>query len=126
MNTQFQWISNDDMPFLTVDNQRRIYFNSGTRTLLGVKPHQAWLIGFDPANKRLILGKPGIVRPVNIVPFNVDKRYYMSARKFVDKLGLSPSDLPMNFRFVEHITASKGAYPAGTYVFEAEGGGADG
>ncbi|MBS4195348.1 hypothetical protein [Lederbergia citri] len=117
----FEWISNvDDQPFLTVDNQRRIYFNAGTRTLLGVTPHQSWLIGYDPANKRLILAKPEIVRAANIAPFNVDKRFYMSARKFVDKLGLDANDLPINFRFIEHITAAKGAYPAGSYVFEAE------
>ncbi|MEK3887274.1 hypothetical protein [Bacillus sp. FSL K6-3431] len=128
INAQFEWISNVDAnaPFLTVDSQRRIYFNSGTRALLGVEAHQRWLIGFDPANKRLILAKPDIVKAVNVAPFSVDKRFYMSARKFVDKLGLESSDLPMNFRFVEHVTVANGAYPSGSYVFQADGGGSDG
>ena|SRR6185312_7443700 len=122
----FEWISNDAQPFLTVDSLRRIYFNSGTRALLGVEAGQRWLIGHDPANKRLILAKPAIVKAVNIAPFSVDKRFYMSARKFIDKMGLSPADLPLNFSYVEHVTVAKGAYPAGSYVFQADDGGADG
>lgn len=124
----FEWISNVDAntPFLTVDSQRRIYFNSGTQALLGVKPHQRWLVGYDPANKRLILAKPDIVKAVNVAPFSVDKRFYMSARKFVDKTGMTAADLPLNFYFVEHVTAANGSYPAGSYVFEADGGGSDG
>jgi len=128
MPSTFEWISNVDptTPFLTVDSQRRIYFNSGTRALLGVKAGQRWLIGFDPANKRLLLAKPDVVKAVNVAPFSVDKRFYMSARKFVEKLGLTPFDLPMNFHYVEQITVANGAYPAGVHVFQAEDGGADG
>ncbi len=121
----FEWISNDDAPFLTVDNQRRIYFNSGSRTLLGVEPYQRWIVGYDQANKRLILAKPDVVKAVNVAPFSVDKRYYMSARKFVSKLGIE-DELPLNFRYVAHVTSAKDAYPAGSYIFEAEDGGADG
>jgi len=122
----FEWISNDSAQFLTIDRQRRIYFNAGTRVLLGVKPYQSWLVGYDAANRRLILAKPEIVKAVNVSPFNVDQRFYMSARKFVDKLGLADADLPLNFRFVAQVTSAKEDYPAGSYVFEAEGGGHDG
>ena len=73
VNAQFEWISNDEAPFLTVDNQRRIYFNAGARTLLGVKPYQRWLVGYDPANRRLILAKPEIVNAVNVVPFKIGR-----------------------------------------------------
>lgn len=123
---QFEWLSNDAPPFLTVDNQRRIYVNSGCRNLLGIMPYQQWLVGYDYANKRLILAKDELVNAVNVVPFKVDKKYYIHAKKLTNKLGLGASELPIKFRFLVRVTSGKDVYPAGSYVFEAEDGGADG
>lgn len=93
------WISSDvrKVPFITVDKQLRIYFNTEAQELVGAREV---VIGYDHANKRMIVGNPSYVRPVNVKPHRIDRRGYTSARPFLRELGLDESVLPLKYEYV--------------------------
>lgn len=112
----FEWISNIDVPFLTIDSQRRIYLNTDARKLLELEPYDLIYIGFDSINERLVLAKPSEINPPEVKPFPLDRRYYMNARRFVSKLGLERR-VPLKFVY---IGKSVEGYPKNSYVFQLD------
>ena len=113
--SSFQWISNEggNGEYITIDAHRRFYLSSGTRALFnGAK---SLIVGYDAVNKRLVVAKPDLVRAVNVVPYNFDKRWYASARHFVKNAGIDPSDLPIRFNYVGKDYADM---PAGSHTFQ--------
>src|SRR5690625_1783756 len=93
------WISSDvrKVPFITVDKQLRIYFNTEAQELIGAREV---VIGYDHANKRMIIGNPRYVRPVNVKPHRIDRRGYTSARPFLRELGISELTEPLKYEYV--------------------------
>lgn len=103
--TEFIWISSenpDQKAFIAVDKQLRLYFNRAAKNMIGdktyIRPHV--YLGYDFANKRITVGVPGVVRPVNVESHRLDKRGYTSARPFIKSVGLSEADLPLRYEYV--------------------------
>lgn len=110
----FKWITSENPEsymFIAVDERLRIYFNKATRKELGAR---RVVIGYDHANKRIIIAKPDVVRAINVKPHNIDKRGYASARSFVRSTGITKKDLPQRY---EYLGQEYSMYPAGAYVF---------
>ena len=105
----FVWITSEPVTsaFITVDRQRRLYFNTKAREIL---ESDYVMLGYDHANKRIIVGKPDIVRPTNVKPHRLDNRGYTSARPFLRALGLTIEDLPLRYNYAGRDYTVKGAY----------------
>lgn len=123
----FKWITSEnpkEFAYIAVDTQLRLYFNAATRQLLGIKPIRESTvpvnIGYDFANKRLVVADPNIVRPVNVKPHRIDKRGYSSARPFIKAVGLHKQDLPLRYIYLGKDYGG-GMYPKGSFVFGVEG-----
>lgn len=121
----FHWISNDSAShdaYITIDKQLRLYVSAKARKLLGFKdkaPFEMY-VGYDPVNKRLVIGKVDVNSPANVKPFKFDRRAYASARPFIAKTDIDPKSLPLRFEYVGRNRAD-GMYPAGVYLFELSG-----
>lgn len=114
----FNWITSehpDLTAFIAVDRQLRLYFNRTAQKLVRSKAVQ---IGYDFANKRLVVANPEIVRPVNVKPHKIDARGYSSARAFIRALGLSEKDLPLRYTYLGKDYTD---YPKGSYTFGLDG-----
>lgn len=114
----FVWISADyadTNAYIRLDTQLRFYFSLGAKTKIGERGKSMFPlnIGYDKANKRLIIAKPGVTRPTGVVEHRVDKRGYASARPFLRSLGFSEADLPLTFKFI-----GKDYHVQGSYAFE--------
>lgn len=98
-SSDFTWVSAgiNDFAYITIDNQLRLYFNVQARKMIGA---DRVVIGYDFANKRLIVGNPEVVRPTNVRPHKLNKRGYASARPLVRKLMLPEESLPLRFEYV--------------------------
>ncbi|MFC9744170.1 hypothetical protein ACFVKC_40505 [Streptomyces noursei] len=120
----FQWISNDSPShdaYITIDKQLRLYVSSKGRKLFGFKdkaPFEMY-VGYDPVNKRLVIGKVDVNSTANVKPFKFDRRAYASARPFIAKTDIDPKSLPLRFEYVGRMQ-SDGMYPSGTYLFQLE------
>lgn len=122
---EFTWITSE-LPaelFLTVDKFRRIYFSADARNLIGVEHSREIFLGYDFANKRMIVANPNTVRPANVKPHRIDKRGYASARPFVKALRLDKRDLPLRFRYIGKDYTIRGAYAFAMHGAEGEDGG---
>lgn len=97
----FEFVPADGTPSITLDNQRRFYINTAARKLLGIKPYNRLAIAYRAADKALALVKPGAVDDIHaeMAQYIVDKRYYMSARKFVRRFPFPPEEAPYKFEY---------------------------
>lgn len=101
----FEVVPSDSIPYISLDNQRRFYINATARRLLGIKPYQRLSVAYSPNKYELIVTKPSADISPDIAPllatsqYNVDKRYYMSARYFVKEYGYSPENAPYFFDY---------------------------
>lgn len=101
----FEIVASDGVPTITLDNQRRFYVNAYARRLMGVIPYDRMVIAYNPSDKRLAIVSPraSINEALNAElatsNYNVDKRYYMSARYFANKYGYSPDGAPYYFDY---------------------------
>lgn len=95
----FEFVPSDGVPFITLDNQRRFYLNASARKLIDVKPHDRVAIAYNAAEAALAIVKPGAVSDahVSMSQYFVDKRYYMSARKFAANYAYPPEQAPYEF-----------------------------
>lgn len=107
-----EWISSKpaSSEYITIDNQQRLYLSRGAEALIGVACPASLYVGYDKVNRRIIVAKPGIVRPTDVLPFNFDKRRYAHAKQFVRTIGNDPADLPMRYEYVGKDHAIKGAH----------------
>lgn len=107
--SDFNWISAEiiAVPFITVDRQLRLYFSSQARKI--VRSNYV-MLGYDHANKRIVVGNPEVVRPTNVEPHKLDKRGYTSARPFIRALGLTEADLPLRYEYVGKDYTIDGAF----------------
>lgn len=123
----FKWINNTNpniLPYITVDIQKRLFFSKASLKLLNANPKRTGLvpvnIGYDFANKRLVIADPNVVRPANVKPHHIDKRSYTSARPFIREVGLDKNDLPIRFIYLGKDYGG-GLYPNGSHVFGLNG-----
>lgn len=112
--SQFKWITSehpDLTAFIAVDKQLRLYFNVGAQNKL--KKTREVYVGYDYANRRLIVADPEIVRPANVKPHRIDKRGYASARPFIRAVGLHMRDLPVRYTYLGKDHSVNGAHVFG-------------
>src|SRR5690606_31123521 len=94
----FEFVPSDGVPFITLDNQRRFYLNSSARKLIGVKPYDRVSIAYKPTEQALAIVKNAADNVhAAISVYAVDKRYYMSARKFAAMYAYPIEQAPFEF-----------------------------
>jgi len=103
----FEIVASDGVPAITLDNQRRFYINTSARRLLNIKPYQRLAIAYNPEKEELAIVKhveEGEVEAKEAAAlatsaYNVDKRYYMSARHFSKEYDYAPANAPYTFAY---------------------------
>lgn len=95
----FEYVPADGTPFITLDKQRRFYLNTTARKLIVVKPYDRLVIRYNPVEKALAIVKPEIENNMHaaVATYFVDKRFYMSARRFANEYGYTPELGPYEF-----------------------------
>ena len=93
----FDFVPSDGVPFITLDNQRRFYLNKTARKLLGIKPYGRIALAYNSSEKALAIVKDSKDVHAEMSVYAVDKRYYMSARKFADIYAYPPEQAPYVF-----------------------------
>lgn len=93
----FEFVPSDGVPFITLDKERRFYLNSSARKLVGVRPYDRVSIAYNVAESALAIVKNAEDIHAEISQYFVDKRYYMSARKFSRHYAFAPEAAPYEF-----------------------------
>ena|SRR5690625_4119556 len=112
--TGFTFVESDGVPSITLDNQRRFYVNTTARRLMNVRPYDRLAIAYRAEDKSLAIVKNtsaaagGDMATSN---YNVDKRYYLSARHFSKQFGYEPAGAPYTFAY------ERGASDGSAFVF---------
>ena len=99
----FEVVESDSVPFITLDRFKRFYINSSARRLLNAKPYKRLSLAYNPVEQAVaILTNPDAL-PINTSTsnYNVDKRYYMSARHFFNKYAFNTESAPYLFDYVK-------------------------
>jgi len=119
--SELRWITSitpRNEPYVVIDKHLRIYFSITSQELLGLNRGSRFVhLGYDHANKRLIIAPANVVRPANVKPHRVDKRGYTSARPFIRQLGINESELPLKY---DYIGKDYTDYPQGSFAFQLE------
>lgn len=86
-------------PYVATDRFGRLRLSSATVAMFSAKGEVLrCYIGWDAANKRIALGKPGIVRPTDAVTLAFDKgRHYANIKAFMAR-----HQLPLEARRFEY------------------------
>jgi len=90
----FTFVESDGVPSITLDNQRRFYVNTSARRLMDLRPYERLSVAYNPIDKALAFVK-GNADPTSV--YNIDKRYYMSARHFARTYAFEPAEAPFTF-----------------------------
>lgn len=119
VNVKFEWISNTSgQSYVSIDKAKRLYISKDARDMLGLPHgHYRLLVGFDHVNKRVVLAKPEVIKPMNTRPFNFDGRSYSRASELVAKARISDG-LPIRFYYAGKDFSEM---PHGSHAFTLEG-----
>lgn len=104
--SDFQIVASDSVPTVSIDKQRRFYINTSARRLMSVKPYRRLAVGYNPSSRELAIinvsvgADPFEAATLATSNYNVDQRYYMSARHFVKEYGYDPEGAPYLFDYV--------------------------
>jgi len=88
----FEFIEADRLPSVTLDKNGRFNPNVAARRLMAVEPGETVIIGYNPLTSEIAIIPYTYADQVNgasLSRYNVDKRYYMSARAFAKNYGYS-------------------------------------
>ncbi|WP_181349411.1 hypothetical protein [Thalassobacillus sp. CUG 92003] len=110
----FEWISNDAPAFVTLDRERRFYFNATTQRQLGLRPYDAVYIAYDSDQKLLAVASAETSEQSGLSPYPLDKRCYASARQFVKYYAFAAGQAPHKFEYIGK--GVKGA-PKNAFIF---------
>lgn len=123
------WISNDfernTKAYITIEKQRRLFVSAGARRVIGLPTDGPFYlsVAYDAAEKRIVDGKPELVKQPDVKPFKFDKRGNVSAWPFLRKIGIDFDKLPQRYYLIGDGEASKQpylAYPSHTYAFQLD------
>lgn len=101
----FKIVPSDSIPYISLDNQRRFYINTTARRLMNVKPFARLAVAYRPDSQELAIVRPSADASAEVSAllatsqYNVDKRYYMSARHFVKEYGYATEQAPYFFDY---------------------------
>lgn len=112
----FEAVPSDSVPFITLDSQRRFYINASLRRLIDIKPHERLALAYNATTKTLaVLTGASATLTSSVSSYFVDKRYYMSARRFCAEYRYTSEGAPYTFEFQRAGTAE------GVYLFVLTG-----
>lgn len=107
----FTFVPSDGTPFITLDTQRRFYFNTSLRKMFGLRAYSKVAIGYNAGTRSIaVLTKLTDAVPANYT-YILDKRHYASARKFVAEFRINVEHGPLTYVF------DRGTSVDGVYIF---------
>src|SRR5699024_6350712 len=119
--SELRWITSitpRNEPYVVIDKHLRIYFSITSQELLGLNRGSRFVhLGYDHANKRVIIAPVNVVRPDNVTHHRAVKRGYTSARPIIRQLGINESELPLKY---DYIGKDYTDYPQGSFAFQLE------
>src|SRR5690625_356482 len=98
----FEIVESDSIPTLPLDNQRRFYINTSARRLMDIMPYAKLSLAYRADDKSIAILKDGAgayIADSATSVYSVDKRYYMSARRFCEQYGYYASQAPYHFAY---------------------------
>lgn len=107
----FEVVPPDSQPFITLDSQRRFYLNSTLRKFIGIDAYDRVALMYKPDKKEIAILSEEAAQVIDAPLYNMDKRHYMSARRFCADYGYSVDKAPYTFEYV------KGESANGIYIF---------
>lgn len=111
----FEFASPDDYPFITLDANRRFYFNAALRKMFRLSAYSKVAIAYRADTQEIAIFTGGHLEVPANHAFILDKRHYTSARKFVEHHGINLDSLPLRYVY------SRGTSKDGVYVFKQVG-----
>lgn len=85
---------------ITIDKNRRIYLNKPLQSYLNCKGKPIKLhLGYDPANRRIAIAKPEILRLTNHRPVTFSKYSFISARPFIERFKIPYEQGPLHYYY---------------------------
>ena len=108
----FESVPADAIPFITLDTQKRFYLNASLRKLIGIKAHDRVALAYNSDMRSLAILSGSAAEAIAHTSYFVDKRHYMSARRFMSEYRYDVSKAPYTFEFQRAGTAD------GVYLFK--------
>lgn len=108
----FESVPSDGIPFITLDKHRRFYLNATLRKLIGIKAHDRVSLAYNPAEHTLAILTGAAASAVSSTNYFVDKRHYMSARRFCAEYRYDIDLAPFTFELQRSGTT------VGVYLFK--------
>jgi len=102
----------DAQPFITLDSQKRFYLNATMRKLIGIKAHDRVAMAYNPMEHTLAILTGDAAKRFTTTSYFVDKRFYMSARRFTAEFRYDIDKAPYTFLFQRAGTVD------GVYMFK--------
>src|SRR5690625_4504097 len=115
--TGFEIVASDNVPAITLDNQRRFSITVSASRLMGVSPYERLAIAYNPTDMHLAVIRPtaglSARESAELATSNyaIDKRYYMSARHFAREYGYDDWNAPYTFVY------ERGASDGSVFIF---------
>jgi len=108
----FEIVPSDSVPYITLDSQRRFYLNASARRLMDVKPYERLALAYNSIDRAIAVLRPNESgEDFALSNYNVDKRYYMSARHFSKQYGYDADKAPYTFVY------DRGASDGSAFIF---------
>ena len=104
-------VPSDGLPFITLDSQRRFYLNAATRKFIDVSPYERVALRYNPDTRSIAILRGKAAEADKTSVYHVDKRYYMSARKFVAQFRYDTAKAPFTFEY------DRGSSDGETFIF---------
>lgn len=97
----FEVVESDSVPYITLDRFKRFYINTTARRLLNAKTYKRMSLAFNPSEQAIALltNPDALSADTSVSNYNVDKRFYMSARHFSNKYAFDPEGAPYFFDY---------------------------
>lgn len=108
----FESVPSDGIPFITLDTQKRFYLNATLRKLIGIKAHDRVSLAYQPETHRLAILTGVAANAIPNTSYFVDKRHYMSARRFIAEYRYDIDKAPYTFEL------QRAGSVAGIYFFK--------
>jgi len=108
----FEFIESDRLPSVTLDKNGRFNPNIAARRLLAISPNETITIGYNPLTKEIVFIPytfAGEAEGAGMSSYNVDKRFYLSARAFSKNYGYAGK--------ISHFDYVRGMSNGAAFVF---------
>lgn len=96
----FIFVPSDGLPVVTLDKHRRFYLNAALRSFIGVNAYDRIAIAYNPTTQSIAIAKSGAnIAEASQSYYPVDKRHYVSARRFLQRYPIDLTNAPIFFEY---------------------------